>query len=984
MGILSTNESAEQIFIQLLNECDIPCTYSHIRGVLGWLTHKWQGAKPNNKKLWSLLWPKLSTYEVRDEDTDILYVLCQVARVLKGGTLQKTRSRLVPQSSYAVGIAALLPNHSESITLQKALEYLLVAYKYDKALDIKIALLIVYEELGYFNLRRSLLPQIVSKLAQNLNWLLKIPLPSSKYYHVFYDKGTRNNVPGLNQPLEQVAKKIQDIINNSLHIGKIEELEEQLKRIRNRVRSIQMPELELNLAICRTLHKDFDGALYHLEQIVSNLDNVKSINISPIRQAYYQLTMYVYYKLGRFQQVQNVVAKAVQQDLQPWLKTWLGYVFFANGNYQLSQEVIQPTNQSVKKDRRKANNQHNPIQENQPSQSDEDADNQTLENLLKGNILGQEYILLYLYWQDIHQIYPSKLEAMKLLRQLIFKPSSSEWTQPNSSVRFFPAPQHLDIENIVKNAQQYDAPDYLLYKYNSESGAQDLSVDDHKLAELALHAANFQKAKEIWHNYWLNNPRNEQAVDFVISFYEALLLPFQDLEKLLEKNPKINRPEILKKFEPRIRELQDRVNKLLSTPPLVLDKKEYPTNNKVRNLIERWMKSPYERDLIGEKLVNLLNQSQALQNLYWGRKDLREQIWQALDVSIDYGCVEDILPSYLTLEALSDTVFHLLYVGKRKLVEQLIERTREQFKQNNNENRYFKLLEQLNQEETSVNYHRKLYYLRLLSGLSKRSPLPKIEPLERKEVISALQILAQYPDVNQQAAILLLLGELQVLEDEYQAASESYTKVALEIDQIKDTSRLIAALRLMCLCALVAKISLPEKLITQGYFWQIAEKPIGKLLAPLAELLNVSQSQQERESIAKMLSSLQLLIEVLQDKEKYEIEPIQSILNALKQLPKGTDFALHLYETFIGINPLQGEHPEDKNLKDIFYLFSDFELGNQLSGELEKKIKATLKVIVDKYEDKASTTYQGKDYNLRNEWRKLKKSLESQFSGKIK
>lgn len=983
MGILSTNESAEQIFIQLLNESDIPCTYSHIREVLGWLSNQWQGAKPNKKKLWPLLCKKLSTYEVVDEDKDILYVLCQVARALEGRAMQKIRGRLAAQSSYAVGIAALLPTPPQGITLQKALEHLLDAYKHDKALDIQIALLIIYEELGYFNLRRSLLQQIVRKLAQNLNWLLKLPFPQSKIYNYFYDKKTQNNVPGINQPLSTVAENLEEIINDYLYIGKIKEADEQLERIRNRVRPLQMPELELNLAICRILQKDFDRALYYLEQVVPRLDNGENSKISPIRQAYYQMAMYVYYNLGRFQQVQNVVAQAVQQDFQPWLKTWLGYVFFANGNYQLSQEVLElNTKSGTRRRRRGKKNQHNSIQENQLSQSEESILSQILENSLKDNRLGKEYILLYSYWQDVNQISLTTLEEMKHLRQLIFEASSSEWTQPTSSVRLFPAPKYLDGETIVKNAQQYDVPDYVLQKYNSESGTQD-SVNAQNLAELALYAAKLQDAKDILQNYWLkNSTRDKQADDLLISFYEDLLLPPQDIENLLDKNRRIYPLERQKKLVQRLQKLENKVNQLQSTPPLVLDKNEYPTNNRVQKVIERWIKSPYERELVGRKLVILLNQNPALRNLYWGRKDLRDQIWQALDLSMDYGCVEELLPNYLTLEALSDAVFHLLYVGRRKLVEQLIERTRGQFKQNDDKNCYLKLLEQLNQEEISVNYHKKLYYLRLLFRLSERSPLPKIEPKEREEAISALKILAQYPDVNRQAATLLLLGELQALEDEYQAASESYTKVTLEIADIDETSRLLAALRLMCLRAREPKISMPEKLITQGENWKIAERPLGRLLAPLAKLLEESQSKEEGENLAEILSSLQSVIEVLQDKEEYEVEPIKSILHALNQLPKGTVCALHLYETLIGTNPLQGKHPDDKNLKDIFYLFSDFELANQLGGNLEKQIKATFKVIIAKYEDKASTTYQEEDYNLRNEWKKLKESLESQFSKK--
>ncbi|MEQ8462561.1 hypothetical protein [Coleofasciculus sp. E1-EBD-02] len=983
MGILS-NESAEDIFMQLVNKCDISCNYSNIRNVLGYLHNKWQGSSPKKKKLWPLLCQKLCNYEVTEEDSDTLYILCQVARVLSSGSLQKTRSRLDAESSYAAGIMTILSNSPKSITPLSALEHLFRAYKRDKALDIQIALLIIYEELGYFNLRRSLLKQIVKRLAHNLNLFLKIPLPSSKFYNFFYDNKIQKNVPGLNLPLSKISENVENIINNYLYAGKVKKAEEKLKRIKHRVRPIQMPEVELNLAICCTLQGNWDGGLYHLEQVEPRLDNGQSSDISPIRQAYYQLAIYIDYKLGRFQQVQNLVSRAVQQDFQPWLQTLLGYMFFANSNYQLSQEVIQSNIKSnKKKHKRNKRNTHSQSQENHAIEVEEKLTRQILDNSLRENIFAQEYILLYLYWQDAVQSYPTKLNQIKYLRKLIFEGYGSEWTNADNTItRLFPDSHHLDGKIIAKNAQYYNVPDYVLAQYNQKSGAP-FSVSAQWLAKLALHGAKFQDAKDILRTHWIENPKDKQAADWIIELYECFFLDTKNLDDLIKTNIKSIDIEIRSKIKARVEKLEDRIDKLQNSPPLVLDKSEFPTNSRVSQLIEKWMKSPDEHELVGEKFVTLLNQSRALRNLYWGRQDLRYQIWQALDLCLDYGCVEDILPDYLTLEALSDTVFHLLYVGRSQLVAQLIERTRGQFKQNNAENKFLKLLEQLSQEEISFTYHQKLYYLRLFFRFCSKYQLYQINSEGRKPGISALEIIAEYPDVNRQTSALLLLGKLQTLEHEYQAASESYRKVALELTNINDTSRLLAALCMMKLSMLCADISYSEELPTQGVSWQVKEKPLGQLLDPLAKLLGMSKSKDDRDNLAEVLSKLHLVIEVLQDKGEYEADSIQFILNALHQLPNNSAFALRLYEYLIGIEPLKGKYLPDNNhnnLEAVLDLFVDYELANQTSSELEQQIKSTLKTIGDQLDRNAKKSYLPEDRDIRDKWKNVQKRLEDRLS----
>ncbi|NES20618.1 MAG: hypothetical protein F6K41_17230 [Symploca sp. SIO3E6] len=886
MESLQSNESPAQILIDLLKECDIPCTYSHIRGVLGWLSNKWQVSRTNKEKLWPLLKDQLVNYEVKEEERDLFYVLCQVANALNHQPLRKARERLNAQTNYAVGILALLPDTPEHITGSYALEHLLNAYSQDKAIDIQIALLLLYEQLGYFDLRHSLLQQIVSKLAQNLNLLLKLP-----------------------QPLE--IDNIDQKIIEEFDQGNLKSAEEKLEKKLNKAnsRSQDIPKINFNLALFRSLQGDLHGALDYLEKVAPNSQTSsweeQSYEFQSIHLAYYQLALYLYYQLGRFEEVHNMVAQCMKQNFHPWLKTWLAYVFFASGKRELSQELIQANGEPGSK---------------------------------KGNVLRQEEILLSWYLQETNPVSPQALneEEVKRLRLLLFQPDSSDCLQPNLSLRLFPNTPIKEFDKIIEYALQYDVPEYPLQLYEQESSVQDFVRDrDHtqKLISLALLRANLNQAEAMVQDYWRKTPKNHLAAALVLSFYEDFLLePPAYLNNFLNQDPSQELSDLK-------RNLAEKVKNLCSQPPEFLDKDEYPTSNRVSQLIDEWLKTTRDRELVANKLMKLLNQSLALRKLYWGRQDLRHQLWQVLQHCLDYGCVscQDIIPYYSSLEPLSDTVFHLLYVGRHQAATELIQETRQQFKTNNSQEQYLNLLEDLSKKEPSSKLHHQLFYLKQLF------PWPSsYMEIETPELgISALELLVHYPEPTYQTLAVLRLMSLSV----------GYPK----------------------------QVSWSQKLPKQGESSQLLHS-LAKLLpgnrVSREEPSLLTDSEQESENLLLILKNLEQVLKALQDKKKYETELIKSILQTLPQSSEGQVFALELYKYLVTRNPHKGKHPEDKHLlKPILEMFSAYQSQNPSMDRLAEEIEQTVAKIVDECKSRFDKLTRSQDYEIREEWEKFQENL---------
>lgn len=936
MSSIFNSESAEQIFIQLLKESKIACTYSQIRELLKWLMVE--------KKYWSSLEQKLRVYQGPDIDNDTVYVLCQVARGIAGDQLMQFRPDLRALSSYAVGIVALLSDNNPLLPLKPALEHLLSAYTYEKAFDTQIAILIIYERLGYFDLSHSLVESIIRKLAKNLKFLLKLPSPL-KIEDSYYDK------------VRDVGEKIEDIIDKYLEIGKIKEAEEQLLKIKRNLRNnkVPIPELEFNLALCRTLQKDFDeslGALKYLEEMQLILKQIgTSKRASKPRQAYYQLTIYVYYYLGRFEELQSIVIQGINEDFQPWLQTLLGYILLKTGNHQLSKEIIQKNSEN-------------------------------LLNKLKDNILSLEYILIYLYFQSDLQISREKL--IKLLHKQFLNSSTSiqdTTKNKNFSVRLFPSPETLDFQEINQHLQDYEVPDDTLAIYEQKSGLQASTNGSYvtkKLSDLALRSVDLQKAKGILLAYWRENPVEEQAADLVISFYYDFLLPANDLNGFIDRNPQLNVAEMQPKLQPKIIKLKE----LLEVGEQeIIDQNKYPTNNQVNELIEKWIKSEHEREIVGANLIKLLNQSKSLRRLYWNRKDLRQQIWQALDISIDYANITlDILPRPLTLEALENTVFHLLYVGMHQRAREIIKDAKKQLKPNDNKHQYLDKLDTLSQEEPSVYFHNQIYYLCQFSGLYQYVSLSDIQPDSWDLMILALSLLVEYPDDNRQAYQRLLLAELQEAKD-LSNAIVNYKKL-IESNKIYVDIRLQAALRFMRLCVIditnnvtwSANLAINEKT-------QIVLDALAKFLPPL------DKEQEQREHLAKVLKQLQIVVQKLHSQKEYDTSAIKSMLGSLSHLTNAdyrSDCSLEIYKYLIGKEPVQGENPQAHNLQDVLYLFLDYEVKTLGRGKLKEQVNLTLETIIQEYEmkERSNINQQGTILiDSKNEWLKIQENINNSYLG---
>lgn len=576
-----TTNNTISSFIKLLNNCQIPCTYTNIRKIIVKLINK-----PYTKKIWTYL----ASYQP-ENDNNIIYILCQIACRLIGNKLLSSESDLDSLVYYGLGIIPIIDSEENTTIPITALENLLYAYQLDKSIDTQIALLIIYEKRGYFQLRKSILKQIVTYLSQNINCLLKLPLPLdidiSSYPRL------RKNIPGVNQTIFKFAESIKNICDNNIYSGEIKQAEQRLQDKWNkiRIRRINMPELVLNIAICRILQNDWQGSLNYIEQaaqILSKQENLRRFNSA--RQAYYQLAIYANYQLGRFSQLQNLILKGFQENLGEWLETLLAYIFLNTGNYHLSQDIIERQKQLSK---------------------------------LKKNVNALEHILLDLYWQDAELNQPKEFKKMNSLLQIFKREEQiTSWTNPALNIRLFPnlKGRELRFNEKVSYGKQYSTPEYALQQYYQKPAhvkfANKETVKD--LVEIAVSLDKLEDAKNILMEYG-NDELN-------IWFYQEFRL-VNELNNFIENNISENHLIELEKFVP--------------------DTDEY-SGYLVMQIIERWIKSPYNHQFIAQKLTSLFESNPALRNLFWNREDLCTLIWQAIDTSHDCSSIVKLIPTDLS------------------------------------------------------------------------------------------------------------------------------------------------------------------------------------------------------------------------------------------------------------------------------------------------------------------------------------------------
>lgn len=549
-------------FTDLLNKSHIPCTYRNMRNLLGWLWENTSGA----------FWERLARFAntkpwgASKKEHPITYVLYGVACTLTGNIMPDLPTEgdlddLDVVMAYAVGITIFFEKTHQQMGFdfdeRDSLDFLLNAYSYQKSLEIEIALLLVEERLFSFKARNALLVNIVYRFARNSGWLLKLPKPAEIDIEASpFKKG--DDVLGLNQKIEVIKTRVERILHTSFDAGEIKDAERQLEELWKRTQINEeevLPELSYNLALCRTLQGDAEGAFRYLRRTKKALPEERSF-YTTFRQSYYQLMAYLYYHSGKFQDLQDFLTARYPVDSGSWLQTWLGYTFLAIGKLKLSNEII------------------------------EEAESTSLEGLL-----------LRSYWQALER--PSEpLGTFRKLQEIMFQgldEQGGSWELPELNVYFFPNPLRMDKHRMVEAAQKYNIPDYTLKMYEEDSNQATWRSFKHQLADLALRKADLDKAQEL----------------------------------------------------------------------LSVDVQNYLANNG-RDIIERWLKSSYNWELLGKNAATLLAGSQKLANLYWREPVLRTQLWEIFDRSQDYVSLISLLgqlPGDLDEDALEEIVAHLVYAG---------------------------------------------------------------------------------------------------------------------------------------------------------------------------------------------------------------------------------------------------------------------------------------------------------------------------------
>ncbi|HWS84413.1 MAG TPA: hypothetical protein VN207_09170, partial [Ktedonobacteraceae bacterium] len=916
--------TAGDYFVSLLNQHKIPSTYRNIRVLLGFL---WKQPYRN------LLLQQLTEIQLSDTDHETAHILCRTARELIKG-----EAGTDVLASYAIGIVTLVYREASDINLvTDAIEPLLYAYELDKSLDAETALFILYTELGNMTLCRRWLHCIITRLTGNLGWLLKLPAPLELEVPD-YSRLFPPSIPGLCQKVSELAKEVKEI-NALIQKGKVRDAKRELKDRWTKARQadIEIITLDLNLALCDIILKDFQGALKYLEGAGESLSKAKYRTLLPVaRESYYQLAMYIHYHLGNFDQLQTFAGERFQQGAEQWLETWLGYVFFASGNYALSKALIC----------RKKLPAH-PIPENS---------------------MQQEHILLYLYWETQEEAFK---RGVQLLQETLFrsycigeysrsKNRASVWLQSTQHIRLFPDPQNRSFKQLARIAHELDTPDYILKEYYKDPNLQvelrdwefassliDLTL--YKLESLAEERATgpvsegesgdrpepvaLKDAQKILKEYFRRQPSREssnQPSINVSQFYSSLGLkePFQ---RFKNEHSGVDWQEVE----------EDR-NKIET-------KKE---------IIERWMKSPYERALIGRKVVALLTTSPVLAQTYWDRQELRDQIWQALDLCMDHGSLLSLLERFpqngldLSMDALEDIVFHLLNLGWNHFALDLLHRKRNStLKQH--EHKYLEALQALSDSEDST-VSKAIIPLLLARSSQRDFAFYTDSHVERVSAIQAFEFLVNYP-ASRRVSMMFLLGELYQIERCNEQTSKLYTRMIAELG---NEERLRAFFCFLRLHILQPTVPFPSHLLPQN------QKPFTSLLTILVKTADMTPKTGGVLHIAALIGRLQSVMEFFPPKREWHsayISQLEAILYLLSQIPAEGEIFIHLYKSLVGTDPLDDWSGED--VRTILSLFTDYALVRNLADQIKDTVDLTLAATITRLEVSVGKQGQGRQNN---------------------
>jgi hypothetical protein len=203
----------------------------------------------------------------------------------------------------------------------------------------------------------------------------------------------------------------------------------------------------------------------------------------------------------------------------------------------------------------------------------------------------------------------------------------------------------MRFEEKISYAEQFCVPEYALQQYYQKPSQVRLASKNtvQKLVEIAISINKLQDVQNIL--------IQRKDVDLNVWFYKEFLLVDQ-LKNFIEISSQ-DKPELSDNLRQTLLQLEKTVEELQPIPAVVPNKKEYP-GDMIMQLIERWIKSPYDYQLLGQKLINLFKENPALSNLWWSREDLRKQILQGINRSMDYGFVVELIPNYLNQEFLDN------------------------------------------------------------------------------------------------------------------------------------------------------------------------------------------------------------------------------------------------------------------------------------------------------------------------------------------
>ena len=865
---VSTQLSPEQRFVQIVKNNKISCTLRNIRWVIGLLSRQ---------SYVRALLQRLAQYRPRQDDDDMVYVLCEVAQVAAGGAPSQSRPRLIAQSSFAIGLYAL--TEGSTLTKQDALDYLLKAYHSQRQCDVQLALLCLYEDLGAYDQRRCLLGQIVERLARNMHVLVPLPQPLG-FDETLYGPGATEAAKDLGEAA------------NKLRAGKIQEAEKLLEKHRTR----GYIEVYINLALCHVLQGAYEHAMDNLSKTKTILSRDRNRQqFDQARAVASQLAVFLYYRLGRFTRLQAEIEDAFTRR-SSWIHVWLGYQFYASGHWKLSREL------ALKQQRQ----------------------------------VSVEQLVLASYWEDADQASPKPLQALQALRHALLQ-TETDWSDMTPQVRVVPDMQEMKFPDLVQAAQRYNIPHYALDRYFEErdlrSWAGSPLVAD-GLIDLALRAGRIDLARQVaLQHFKIRNKRHLEAPDLVAKLYYNLLLG-SELEQFLNQE-NLNRDR---------NTIKDNLvaitihKQLRGTPPVVPSIEEFPATV-IRDHVARWMKMSAHPEIAVQRLAVLLRASPNLHRIYWTRPDLREELWQVFDRSLDYSTTIELLPDTLPLDSIEDVTFRFLRAGLPRVTQDFIRRFSAQFADRSPEQTYLMALGNLCDDD-QPGVHRELIPY-LLPRLAERRGALYICATQRAIGQRVLRVLSQHSDPVRRMDALLLLGELLEMDGLRAQAVEAYTEATGLA--VGDARRLQATLRILRLHITDPSVTLPKTFPAMFDDLHVDQRPVGDLLRWLAGMASTYTDRVHHQQLAAAIQRLQFVLETPITHAPNNRLQIATCLTIIAQLPSAEHGTLCMYHLLVGTEPNTALRLDQA--AELIALFVDYALAGgheQIFGpRLQDLLEAT-------------------------------------------